>query len=182
MSSSKRASETRVVDAVLQEPVPRAVTLVARYAGAGVRSTQDVRDYLARRGVASPLAERVIAACQAQGLLDDAACARLWAEQWARRGYAWAAIQVKLAVKGLDRQAIHAAARHLGGARGDAARARALLAHRSGRTERRGGGAANAPGERARLARRLASRGFSPELIERVLDPPSGDSPSNAEC
>jgi SOS response regulatory protein OraA/RecX len=118
-----------------------------------------VRSYLARLGVSSARAAQLVRACRARGLLDDRLGATLWAEQWARRGYAQAAIRAKLAAKGFGDASIHEALASRG-LTDEAARVRALIERRGGRGPR---------GKPARLARLLRSRGFEPELIERVL-------------
>jgi len=93
--------------------------------------------------------------------LDDRACAELWADHWARRGYAWSAIRLKLSEKGLDAHAIAHAASRLGTASSDDERARRIVTQhlRPGEGRR----------QQARLGRMLASRGFDQDLIERVL-------------
>jgi len=138
-----------------------ALAALSRYLRSGIRSTHEVQRYLRRRGVSPQAASRVVVAYQRRGLLDDGACARLWAEHWARRGYAWAAIRLKLSEKGLDGHAIEQAATRLGMASTDDARARLVVAQRA----RSGDGRQ----QRVRLARTLASRGFDQDLIERIL-------------
>ena len=97
-----------------------------------------------------------------RGALDDRACARLWAEQWARHGYADAAIRAKLAQKGLPPLAVEGAMTRLARAgEDDAARARHIAA---AALARRG------PWQPERLARLLACRGFDSDLIERLLE------------
>ena len=140
----------------------RARTVARRYLRGRVRSTSDTLAFLRRHGFSAATATRVIAACHAQSLLDDEACARLWAEHWARRGYAWALIREKLSAKGLPDSAIERAARHVGSAAADdLARARHALESRT----RLGQGTT----QRVRLLRQLAARGFDNETIERVL-------------
>lgn len=152
MSSSKPESDPRGI---------LAGTL--RYAQAAVRSTHEVRSYLRRRGVPQAVTARIIAECQARGVLDDRLSAALWAEQWSRRGYAWAAIRVKLNAKGFDEQTIHTIGKTKACASHEEARARLVVQRARGR-----------PGPRARmrLARRLASRGFDPDVIEQLLGDP----------
>lgn len=161
MSSSKREGSS--ADAALDGAV--------RYARSGVRSTREVLTYLRRRGISEERARRTVADYHARGLLDDQACARLWAEHWARRGYAWSAIRVKLSAKGFDGQALERAARRVGGVSDDEARARLVVAaylrrHRS---------------QAGRAARALASRGFDQDLIERILNESFSPIPSDAE-
>ena len=136
---------------------------VSRSTRSGVRSTQQVAASLRRRGVAPEVVAQVVGACRRRGLLDDRACARLWADAWARKGYAWAAIRAKLAEKGLDEEAITQAGGRVGLAAtsADEARARELLQRRIGRR----------PGPtRAQAARLLAARGFDADLSERLLN------------
>ena len=151
MSSSKRRGE---VDHLL------AATL--GYAKAAVRSSHEVRAYLRRCGTPPSTATRLLAACRDRGLLNDQASASLWAEHWARQGYAWAAISLKLSVKGFDVQTIRSIGNALARVSDDETRARAVVSQRV-----RGG--ATDPHQRLRLARRLASRGFDPDVIQRVL-------------
>src|SRR3989338_1302389 len=72
-----------------------------RYASAGVRSRQDVRTYLERRGAPRQTITSVLDTCTARGLVDERACARLWVAHWARQGYAQSAIAYRLTQKGL---------------------------------------------------------------------------------
>ena len=150
MSSSKPGHEFRDV-----------LAAASRYASTRVRSRQELQQYLKRRGVPAGTARQAVAACAARGLLDDRACARLWAEHWARRGYAGAAIYQRLMEKALDAAAIEQAIRTITRDSDDEARAQAFIArHLDRRTVRP---------SRSRLARTLASRGFDPDVIERVL-------------
>ena len=144
-----------------------------RHLGSGVRSTREVRGYLRRRGLPEPDVERLIAASRGQGLLDDRCAARLWAEQWARAGFAAAAIRHKLRAKGFDAHAIDDAAERAALPSDDEARARLVLA----RHTRRASGAA----ARSRLTRALASRGFDPDVIERVLRESLGSTDPDAD-
>lgn len=153
------------------DELSRARILVGRYARGRVRSIREVLAYLRRRGVPSATAARVIVECRARGMLDDETCARLWADHWARRGYAWQAIHAKLTAKGLDEQAIGRVARRFGTAVDDeAARARRVATAYLRRH--------HATGTTQRLARTLSSRGFDSEVIERVLTESIG-SPSS---
>ena len=157
----------------LEDNTQRALTAATRYVRAGVRSTREALTYLQRRGVPGDLARRTVAAFHARGVLDDRACARLWAEHWARAGYAWSAIRRRLADKGLDEHTIEHAAAQWGRASDDDARARFVAAQHA----RRGVG----PRQRTRVARALSSRGFESDLIERVLNESFGPTPSDAE-
>ena len=147
----------------LEDDTSRALAAARRYVQAGVRSRHEVTTYLRRRGVTAETASRAIATLGARGLLDDRACARLWADQWARHGYASAAIRAKLAAKGLEEETIDHAITQLQMSLGDEARAREMVVRRARpRAGRRQ--------ERARVARTLASRGFDSDLIEQVLN------------
>ena len=155
----------------------RALAAILRYVQSGIRSTKEVRIYLRRRGLAGEAAAVALTECRARGLLDDTAGARLWSEHWARRGYAWAAIRLKLSAKGFDEQAITAAERIHGTQGQDEARARHAVTVYCERTSRRVGPSLSLgiprrgiPRPKAEgLARTLASRGFDSDLIERIL-------------
>ena len=142
--------------------VAPAVTLALRYVQAGVRSRQNVVTYLRRRGVAADSANRAVTALCTRGLLDDRTGARLWADHWARRGYARMAIRLKLAARGFDDEIVDHAIARLGISGDDEARAREVAA--------RFGHARAGRSERTRAARTLAARGFDPDLIEQVLN------------
>lgn len=146
MSSSNRASDR----------ARQALTALARYTRTGIRSERDVRAFLCRRGLSEGEAARVIAQCRARSVIDDRAGACLWAEQWARRGYAWAVIRERLLAKGFAEAAVAPLARRLGSAEEELSRARALVAQARGQS----------PGQ---LARRLAARGFDEEVIAQLL-------------
>ena len=152
MSSSKPGND----------PTCRAHTLADRYTRGRVRSTGEVLTYLRRQVVSSSTAARVIAASRARGLLDDHACARLWADHWARRGYAWSAIRAKLAAKGLAEDVIEAMLRRLAADVTDEDRARALVASSLRRRGPR-------PVDVRSAARTLQARGFDEEVIARAL-------------
>jgi SOS response regulatory protein OraA/RecX len=87
---------------------------------------------------------------------------RLWADHWARAGFASAAIRLKLSAKGFDEGVINNATSQLCPPSDDEERARLVLAQHARR--------ATARLARARLARTLASRGFDSDLIERLLN------------
>lgn len=140
---------------------PRLRAVVSRYLRTSVRSTQDVLQYLSRRGVSPKRAAGLVGTYRAQGLLDDRAAARLWADHWARQGYAAWAIRLKLLDKGFNEQLAHNTITRLTCDANDEERARRLLAQHLRRSSSR-----PVP---SRLARVLASRGFDSELIERVL-------------
>jgi SOS response regulatory protein OraA/RecX len=123
-----------------------------------VRSRAQVRAYLTRRGVPARRQAALVARCAAQGLLDDRAAARLWAETWVRRGLPAAVIRGRLAARGFDERTIQHACATLGRASDDEALAR-VAAARLGR----------ARPSRPRLARALTARGFDEDVVARVL-------------
>ncbi|MBI2104209.1 MAG: RecX family transcriptional regulator [Candidatus Omnitrophica bacterium] len=152
-----------------------ALAALPRYLRTRVRSAREAADYLIRRGVPPQAALRAVADCRARGLLDDRACARLWAEQWARRGYAASAIRLKLAARGLPDEVIADATRAYGAPADEEARAR-LAAAAARRRGARQAGLPAAPkkdltraAQAGRLARGLAARGFEADLIERIV-------------
>ena len=152
MSSSKPADE-----------FARALAVAIRRLRTGVRSTHEVRAYLTGRRVPPETTIRVLSECHRRGLLDDRACARLWADHWAGRGYAWAVIRQRLAMKGLSAAVLDAAAAGMDDAAADEERARQAA---SSWLRRQRPDTARHP---ARLSRLLASRGFHEELIEQII-------------
>ena len=148
MSSSKPAGDKA-----------RILVALPRYLRTKVRSTREAVGYLRRRGVPPQQASRAVAECRTRGLLDDRACARLWADHWARGGYAASAIRLKLAAKGLPDGVIEDVTRPYGAPAEEEARARRVVDASRRRGTRQAG----------RLARRLAARGFEADLIERIV-------------
>ena len=152
-----------------------ALELVSRYTQGRVRSIRETLEYLIRRGITVVEVHRAIAEAKARGLLDDRVAAQLWAEHWARRGYAWAMIRVRLREKGFDERTITELANQHHATEEDEAAARRLIAaslRRSSNPPRR---------QRSRLARTLAARGFDLDLIEQVLNEAVGPITSDAE-
>ena len=151
MSSSKpRASDT--------DP---AIAQLLRYLSSGVKTVSDAAGFLARRGMSGPEIAEAIRVCQRRGLLNDAASAQLWADHWARQGYARAAIARKLHDKGLDDARRTEALDRLDREQTDRDRARQLAVTARGHAAH--------PQVRVRVARRLAARGFDAELITQVI-------------
>lgn len=123
-----------------------------------------------------------------QGLIDDRICARLWAGHWADQGYATAAIRERLMAKGLDADDVEDALTRLMHEADEATRARTAAQHWTRRTQRptfrpRRGAPAQPEslplGERRRLGRYLAQRGFEAELIEHILAERAGGTSSD---
>lgn len=150
--SSSRASKSRPA------PVDAAVL---RYAGAAPRSRRDVEAFLAKHGVPDEARAGLIAACEARGLVDDVKAARLWAQHWLDQGYAWAAVHERLRTKGFDDRTLHSLDAQDRFAGDDESRARQVVARLGSRPA-------------AALARTLASRGFDPDVVERVVSDSSG--------
>ncbi len=140
----------------------RARAIAVKFTTGRVRSGRELEARLQRAGVAARLVRQVVNECLAAGLLDDEACARLWAGHWARRGYAWRVIEARLSAKGLAGALIERAAGVVGsGPTADEDRARMVAAVcASDPLDPRG---------RRRLAQRLAARGFETDLIGKVL-------------
>ena len=149
MLSSKR--ETKAVSHAAVPPFLRS----------RVRSIAEVRARLLRRGDSPRQVAAQLRQYRVLGLLDDGAAARLWADHWARQGYAAAAIRLKLAQKGFPDALVGSILNQDYPPADDEARARTWLARRARSRA--------AHPARSRLARALASRGFDAELIERLL-------------
>ena len=151
-----------------EEPSRRALALARRYARFRARSTAELQAYLQRQRFPQPLIDRVITECVEEGLLDDRACAKLWATHLADRGDAWGAVREQLLAKGLDQELIAEVLASLQARADDATRARDLAQASLARK-----GLGRRPGADRRLhdrvARLLSQRGFDSELIDRVL-------------
>ncbi|MBI4354200.1 MAG: RecX family transcriptional regulator [Candidatus Omnitrophica bacterium] len=105
----------------------------------------------------------IVEACSREGLVDDRVAAKLWAETLVDRGYALSAIRAQLSERGFDDSTVEHALKTLRASEGDEQRARAMVATLRKTSSLR---ARNA---RASVSRRLARRGFDPELINRLL-------------
>ena len=141
----------------------RALALARRYLRFGTRSTAQLLVYLQEHRIPARLIETLITDCTRDGLLDDRACAKLWATSLADRGYAWAAIREQLLAKGLAEGLVTQVIALLQARASDEVRARAVV------QERVRGRAGNDQRLRARVARFLSQRGFDSGLIDRVL-------------
>ena len=164
----------------------RALVLAHRYLRYGVRSGEELRAHLRERGVNDSLIQSAVERCGREGLLDDRACATLWAVRLADQGYAASTIRERLLAKGLHATLLHGILASLHTA-SDADRARLLVrdrlrsldanlktlaqdrSERATRVEGRRGARCD-PRLRRRLARLLAQRGFDPDLIDQILN------------
>lgn len=73
-------SEEEIADLIAADGLEKAYDRALRYLSYRPRSTAEMRRYLAGKKIPADLAEKVIARLTANGLLDDAAFARFWAE------------------------------------------------------------------------------------------------------
>lgn len=134
-----------------------------RYAGAAPRSRREVIAYLEKQGVPAQAQAALLAACEARGLIDDPAAARLCAQHWLDQGYAWAAVRERLRTKGFDDRTLHSLDAQGRFAGDEVSRAGRVAARLRGRSS-------------AAVARALASRGFDPDVVERVVSDTFGSS------
>lgn len=155
MSSSGRTGATSFSRKAPKRPGANEAAAL-RFCRARVRSEQELRAWLERRGLEGKEVSSAVRVSQEYGLLDDATAAKLWAEHWARAGYSWAAIQERLTARGFERSRIAPLAGVHGGA-ADEIRARRVI---RGMAPSR---------DIAKGVRRLAARGFDTEVIERAL-------------
>jgi regulatory protein len=152
----------------------RAKALALRVLGFHARSEAQLRDRLARAGLGEVAAE-AIAWLRGLGYLDDVAFARARARTLLAGGRAGPRLAAaRLAAAGIPRDEARRAiadalAAHANGAAGD----EAALARTAAARKLRGAdpSALDAKG-RARLARFLLGRGFSPEAVARVVREP----------
>lgn len=148
------------------EEVRRATDACLRLLAARARSRHQLLAALERKGFSAPVREAALARLAGWGYLNDARFAREKAEVLLRGGkYGPGAVQQRLEAQGLSPEAASAAVASASGAVDfDAeAAARQVL-------EKRGLlGRELEPREKARAARLLVSRGFSEDVIQRVL-------------
>lgn len=146
--------------------VRRATDACLRLLAVRARSRHELEAALERKGFAGPVREAALGQVAAWGYLDDARFAQDRAAVLLQRGrFGPQAVQQRLQAHGLSREeARRAVAQASGSVEFDAeATARGVL-------EKRGlAGRPLAPQERARAGRLLASRGFSEELILKLL-------------
>jgi regulatory protein len=128
------------------------------------RSRSELESALARRRVPVDAASRVLDRLQQAGLIDDQRFARDWVEsRQARRQLSRSALQHELQAKGVAREFIDLALEGVG--REDELRAARCFADKKLRS------LADLPREvqRRRVAAALARRGFSSDIVSRVL-------------
>lgn len=148
------------------EEVGRATDACLRLLAARPRSRHQLLTALERKGFSEPVRQTALARLEGWGYLNDERFAREKAEVLLRGGkYGPEAVQQRLEAQGLSREAASAAvALAQGTVEFDAeASARQVL-------EKRGLlGRELEPREKARAGRLLVSRGFSEDVIQRVL-------------
>ncbi|NCO56699.1 MAG: hypothetical protein COW73_11575 [Nitrospirae bacterium CG18_big_fil_WC_8_21_14_2_50_70_55] len=136
-------------------------------------TARQLGERLARRGFAPAVVAAVVAECIAHGWVDDGEYARRWCERRRAQGYGRAWIQQELRQRGIAAPlAVAAFAAEEGGAELAAARQAAA------RKVRSLGGLAG-EGDRAKLARFLAARGFDGATVRRVVE--ESDEPPDPE-
>ncbi|HEX5753444.1 MAG TPA: regulatory protein RecX [Archangium sp.] len=153
-------------DAVTPEEVKRATDACLRLLAVRARSRHELLTALERKGFSEPVREAALEQVVGWGYLDDERFARDRAAVLLQRGrYGPQAVQQRLEAHGLSREAAsEAVAEARGAVEFDAeATARQVLAQR-GLSGRQLG-----PKEHARAGRLLFSRGFSEDVIQRVL-------------
>jgi regulatory protein len=148
------------------EEVRRATDVCLRLLAVRGRSRHELLTALERKGFSEPVRNTALEQVRSWGYLDDARFARERAAVLLQRGkYGPRAVQQRLEAHGLSREESRAAvAAASGTVEFDAeASARQVL-------ERRGlAGRTLEPKEQARAGRLLVSRGFSEDVIQRVL-------------
>lgn len=142
----------RILRAELQRA--RALGVAGRALSRRDLSTSEVAARLERAGVPDPVAADVGRTLERVGALDDARVAAGRVASLAARGWGDAAIEAKLAAAGLDEALVREA---LAEAEPERERAKRLAA---------------GTGDPAKLARRLASRGFAAETVADLIGAP----------
>lgn len=127
------------------------------------RSRYEVLSRLRQKGFSRPVVEITIQKAESAGLIDDARFAKLWIEdRLARRPTSRRALQRELYDKGLDPEHIEKALARV--ELDEAALAQQLIAERLARL-----GSVDRETRQRRLVGFLRRRGFSGQLIRRVL-------------
>ncbi|QRK08365.1 regulatory protein RecX [Archangium violaceum] len=148
------------------EEVRRATDVCLRLLSARARSRHELLMALERKGFSEPVCEKALAQVEGWGYLDDERFARERAAVLLQRGrYGPRAVQQRLEAHGLSREAAReAVATASGEVEFDAEAAARQVLERRGLLGRK-----LEPKEAARAGRLLASRGFSSDVIQRVL-------------
>lgn len=138
-----------------------AIRLLARRA----RSRDEMAQRLARKEFSQPVIGRVLAWLEERRLLDDEAFARAWIQdQTARKPAGPAYLRAGLRKRGIAKECVDAAIARFREEAGDEGSAAADLARR-----RLGSRSPADPVVRRRLGAYLVRRGFSVDLVKRVL-------------
>ncbi|WNG49488.1 regulatory protein RecX [Archangium minus] len=148
------------------EEVRRATDACLRLLSARARSRHELLTVLERKGFSEPVREKALAQVEGWGYLDDERFARERAAVLLQRGkYGPRAVQQRLEAHGLSREAAsEAVATASGEVEFDAEAAARQVLERRGLLGRK-----LEPKEAARAGRLLFSRGFSSDVIQRVL-------------
>lgn len=150
----------------IPEEVRRATDACLRLLAVRARSQHELLTALGRKGFSEPVCERALEKLRGWGYLDDERFAQERAAVLLQRGrYGPRAVQQRLEAHGLSPEAATRAVSSASGAVefDPEAAARQVL-------EKRGlSGRKLEPKERARAGRLLVSRGFSEDVIQRVL-------------
>ncbi|MBV8445357.1 MAG: regulatory protein RecX [Candidatus Dormibacteraeota bacterium] len=141
-----------------------AESVAVRILGGAAQSAEDLRRRLVRRGFDAAAAEAAVERCREHGYVDDSALAASIAGRHTRRGHGMARAAADLRRRGISRAVIDGSLLQMLGDEEATARnaAQALLE----RERKRG-----SLDERAlrRVAAALQRRGFSTELVRKVL-------------
>jgi regulatory protein len=148
------------------EEVERATNVCLRLLAVRARSRHELLTALERKGFSEPVRTAALEKVQGFGYLDDERFARERAAVLLQRGrYGPGAVQQRLQAHGLSREAASAAVSSASGTvEFDAEAAARQVLERRGLLGRK-----LEPKEHARAGRLLASRGFSEDVIQRVL-------------
>jgi regulatory protein len=148
------------------EEVERATNVCLRLLAVRARSRHELLTALERKGFSEPVRTAALEKVQGFGFLDDERFARERAAVLLQRGrYGPQAVQQRLQAHGLSQEAASAAVSSASGTvEFDAEAAARQVLERRGLLGRKLG-----PKEHARAGRLLVSRGFSEDVIQRVL-------------
>lgn len=173
---SKSASTAQLSRSSIGDAHNKALSAARRFVIRGVHSVSETKEYLRKKGIPDREADRFIADAQLRNQLHDPSSVRLWAEHYARKQYSWFAIRDKLFNKGFSIQHVEHLGSSLNLSVSDEARVRNLITHFCKANSRRksmrimAGIVDMDMRSRSRLIRRLTTRGFDSELINKLID------------
>jgi SOS response regulatory protein OraA/RecX len=133
--------------------------IAKKYLRFGIRSAEELRAYLRARNISEKLIKSVALFFEQQSWINDAACAKISAENLARKGYPIGAIKQRLLDKQIREELIETALRPFEKT-GDIAIARQLIQENPSHVK--------TSKMKLKLLSKLKRRGFDEDTIEKI--------------